>query len=246
MHTQGLSSRAFFAALLLASLLGPACARDSVVFGTSSTLGIEVAGPADNQVTIKVGFDRTEGATMPLFDARYENRWTDRKIDEDNPTYCEIWIVGDIMCRVAYRERRHVGYATLAALRIDTGGLIPANLQQEGTVVSQLFATGSAAEHRGAARTAAALVADGPTGTDRASVALLQLAATDDNTRKIVAKCLGAHYDSVAANPGPSAETTKATIEAGALSARGRAGIRSALTAISSKTTLDEACKPSV
>ena len=153
-------------ASLAAVLLLSGCARDAVLFATSSTLGIELNAADNAQQTVKVGYQRIEGVIMPVGE---ETAPTGASA-QAHPyrsffANCPVtrWFVR------APGDRRLLpeAYSVLSRSEIDTGSLLLGGLDR-GTEVRAIFATGAAARQEGAWETARAAFAPVPTTEERA------------------------------------------------------------------------------
>jgi hypothetical protein len=115
--------------ILLASGLwvcvaGTGCARDAIVFGTSTRFGIELNTTEAGQQGARVGYKRAEGVTMPT-------------------RYREVTTTPDGGKKKGDWKLRDKAFPVFAAFRFDTGSLLLAGLGT--TEVEQRFATGQAA-----------------------------------------------------------------------------------------------------
>lgn len=128
------------AALALAAQLLAGCAQDSVIFATSTTLGIDIETSNQTTAEVTIGYDRAEGVTMPLI--REERRW---RIYKGFTWFCNVPILKGLLCTPIYRYREHEGFAVLAAAKVDTGAVLPTHLDGDATRIWQVFATGSVA-----------------------------------------------------------------------------------------------------
>lgn len=170
---------------------------------------------------------------MPLFQ---ETRvpWLADENAERSPGLCRTFVLRYLLCKKVRRERVHDGYSTLAAIRVDTGGLVPEDVLNQHVDVAQVFATGAAAEDAQAIRVASLILkGGGPSASDRqAAKGLIDQAAdatAGDHARKIIGQCLAGDHEAVG-----DAAAARLLVEEALEHAAGRRSIRDAVSAMQS------------